>query len=145
MKAERLGERYNRNIQNRRWLGAFHAAFALMAAFSFWLRPTILHHGPPYGLGFGHVLLIYTTAAWLPLLISWTLSRKLLIGSTSGLWLFIALLTAVALPANVFLAGLALSEPVSPVMIAVGETLALTFAAVVCFVFAPADSDSEQR
>jgi hypothetical protein len=144
MKAARLGEQYDRILRHRRWLGAFHAALALISTFSYWLRPTILHV-PPYTRGFGYALLVYTAVAWLPLLISWTLSRKLVVGSAPALWLFVTVLTAVASLANVFLAGLAPVEPISPVLIAVGETLALVFAAVVCGVFAPHDSASETR
>src|SRR5690349_16054392 len=91
-------------LQRREWLAWLHGALAFVAAFSFWFRPTALHK-LHYGPWSGHTLLVYTGIAWVPMLISWAISRQLIIGSRTSFRAFVVVLLVACAAADLLFAG----------------------------------------
>jgi hypothetical protein len=128
------GEVFDELVQNPRRLGIAHACLGLAAAFVYWARPgTFTPHLTR--LSFRDASPIYLTAiAWIPYLIAFLVSKKILANRSPKAvlaYIFLALVITVG-ASGLYLNLFGVYATLPPVLLAGGVTITLLAAVGLC-------------
>jgi hypothetical protein len=129
-------------ITNPRRLVIAHGLLGLVAAFAYWVRPGTFTPHLPIFVHRDVTPILLTFIAWFPYLISATVSRQVLgVRDKKAAILFIALATAITASSVAFYLNLIVTmQPISPILVSVGATVALLLACGLCAAVWPNDA-----
>jgi len=135
LKRTARGNPVDEMLANLRRLNVAHVGFAVISAFALWIKPgTFTARWPsPMGRYLTFTIAIDTAPAWLPYLISWLTSRRLLARrSSSATIAFIVVGTMIAFFSCGLYLHLGARIALSPLFVSASVTLALLILSYGC-------------